>query len=770
MMMHKPRGSIKGLNIIAIAIGAQAILEAATRVRSSFELGCHNHITSTAMASDSAGDVVISIPGCEFTARRRLLAAISPYLCEMMADTGQGERIKVELDGVSTTAFEALRGFITSGTINLNCQNVTDVYRCAFKLKIRSLVTRCLQYLAEAGPVGRQLVSFANAAELSLHEDQQIAFEYLVDHFDSTIRSRQFLELPWEPLATLLKSEQLATANEASVFIAGLAWLNHDYASRRPREDAVLGCVRYGLMNEDTLLKCFDPPMARPAIKNRFVRSRLVEAAFYHYARLRGRPELAEEYKPRPRVFSNATEPPITWNADGKVENFEVGSYTTAIQRHRLETVRRIQDAVQKHRQAMSLAAEAAARARLEEPPAVRTYYEQHKRQVVKAQSVVRCYLARRRYASLHAPIEPPALLGDMDEEEFTVRHPGSLEVPPATWSTFPAQKMPRHAGPIASADTVMVLVTGGIEPSRSYEMATGCTVMLFDPSTCLLTRCSRLPQPRHNHAAVVLNGYLYVMGGFDTRNTHRGLKFATSSCFRMKLESRAWERIADMRYSRCSHAALTNAGKVYVLAGQDEFDTFLCSVEEYNPDTNTWHEFGPPLPCRISAPGAAVTSGSIVVAGGMVQSQRRSDRVFVSSAVHRWEPKSGRWVSGLSTFPSGRASFALVEHRNRLHAIGGLTRASDETSLKVVTDVLVLEGGAWTEATALPKPLHGCQAFSLSDEQLVVFGGASTATSMAPNDEIWSFNGKAWTKIAAMPAAIAGFAAASVPALREQK
>ncbi|XP_064487392.1 kelch-like protein diablo isoform X2 [Ornithodoros turicata] len=675
--------------------------------------------------------VVVSIPSTEFTIDSDVISAASPFLKEMLIEVSAGQRLRLQMEGVTKEAFEAFRSYLQTGSMHLTCRNVTDVYRCGYKLQVRGMVTRCLQYLAEVGPVGRQIVLFANARKHGLRDDQQAALSFLVENFDAAIRSREFLELPWEPLMVLLNSDCLGTANETSVFIAALAWLHQDYGTRKQWEEAVLGCVRFPLLSEDVLLQCLEPPLAHKALENRTVRKRIIEAAFYHYTKLRGRPELGAEFKPRTRTFLGASLPPITWSSDGKIENFETRSYAQSQNYRRKEASQRVCCALL----STTCGVPEAVESKTDQAFALlRRYYEAHVRKVVAAQAAVRSFLARRRYAALHAQVQPPPLLGDPAEQEL-MRRSGARDSPAVIWAAYPSQRLPRHTGPLSDPDCAMVLVSGGIEPARSHEMGTGCAVLHLDPRS----------------------------GGFDSRNTHVGLKFATGSCFRMDLATREWERIADMRYARCNHVALAHAGRIYAVAGQDEYDTFLGSVEEYAPDANTWRELGPPLPCRLSAPGAAVDGGTLVVAGGMVQSQRGNDKVFVSSAVYRWDSKQARWVSSLPPLTIGRGSFALVSHQGHLHAIGGLIRASDGSSLDVVRDVHVLKNDSWVKGLPLPKPLHGCQALSLTGGPIVVIGGLSTATLVAPTDEIWRLDEAIWTNIAKLPSAVAGMAAAAI-------
>ncbi|EEC10373.1 hypothetical protein IscW_ISCW007675 [Ixodes scapularis] len=48
-------------------------------------------------------------------------------------------------------------------------------------------------YLAESGEVGRHVVLYVNAMKVGMRDEEKVAFQFLVEHFDSVIRSREFL-------------------------------------------------------------------------------------------------------------------------------------------------------------------------------------------------------------------------------------------------------------------------------------------------------------------------------------------------------------------------------------------------------------------------------------------------------------------------------------------------------------------------------------------------------------------------------------------------
>lgn len=752
-------------------------------------------------------DVVVCIKGSEFLAHKEILMAASPYLRDILHEIGTEQRIKVELEGVSPSAFEALRSYMYLGSIRITCQNVTDVYRCAYKLRIRALISKCLQYLAESGEVGRHVVLYVNAVKVAMKDEEKVAFQFLVEHFDNVMRCREFLDLTAAELCSILRSDELGTRSELNVYVAALTWLDHDYEKRRSLEEQVLECVRFPLMDDDTLMRCFLPPICPSAAVNANVKLSIVKAIFAHMAVEKKREDLAHEYRARPRTYLAEDGPAIDWDEKGVVKNFEKCSYTRENQALRHDAATCIQDAYRRHRGwplRSTLPKQDSEMGAAETPYAefvptwvdsseslstkVRrdasqdmqidlTPYEAKLEQVTRCQAWARRFLALRQYKRVHARVRPVVELeAVLDEDDpyqhFLVRHPGSRSIPPITWDTYPSRTLPWHEGPLQDPDCAVVLLLGGVEPGKSQELATGCAMLRYHPVKRELTRCGRLPQPRHNHTAAYLDGYVYLVGGFDMRNTHLAIKYATRTCFRMALEETGagqWERVADMNHSRCNHATVAMSHKLYVVAGQDEFDRFLASVEIYDPTQDQWSECPVPLCCKMSALGAAYHAGYLHIAGGVIQSRRRTDKVFLVPSVEHWDSVCQRWLREAAQLPSGRGSLALVSYMDQLFAVGGLTRGED-CLLDVTADVLWYDAkkGVWSPAAPLPQPRHSACVVN-ADDVILLFGGLVNAhqTEASPDVLTYGTHKDLWEQAGQLPCSMTGFAAVVLPRLK---
>ncbi|KAH6923587.1 hypothetical protein HPB50_002409 [Hyalomma asiaticum] len=690
-------------------------------------------------------------PGREFTMGVDVLRASSSYLRDVLYEMPGPANMRLQIDGISEQAFEGLKAYLRNSGPVVTCQNVTDLYTCAYKLRLRPLTNRCLQYLAQAGPVGRQLVVLQHASRFKLPAEQQAAFQFVAENFDDAwyaCRTRQFLELEWNTVKSLLCADILGTSSETKVLLAALAWLEHDYQNRQQFEDSVMACVRFGLLPESVLLSCFEaPPVGRMALSGRPVRMQLMEAAFSHYVRMRGRPDLAVEV--RKRTFSGVGPAGLS-ETDSLGTMSPMSAVSASIG----------SPAVGGPPQAgiTVFAADINYCDTIGWPNDAR--YRDHEDQVARVQALVRGFLARREYAKLHARPKPPALLQEPEESTVTL---AAME---EAWSLpVSLQALPRLPEKGPERPATLLLVCGGLGPQKRLEFS--CAVLGF--SAGHLWRCEKLPQPRHQHAVTCLGDSLYVLGGLDTRNSRRGLRLATSTCFRYRFRTARqgdegpakvseptgqWERLPDMRHARINHAAVALKGRVYAVAGQDEFDVFLSSVEWYEPGASSWCELPWPLPCRLSACGGTTFRGALHVAGGLVQEPRHPDCLYVVSSLLRWDAASGRWQRAGPSLPSGRGSLALVEHDGSLYAIGGLAR-TETGHLRVLNDVIAYneKDGSWRKCPSLPEPLHACHAFSLGGQLLVVSGS-----------RILCLEDQQWTCKANLPAPLAGSAAAIVP------
>lgn len=86
----------------------------------------------------------------------------------------------------------------------------------------------------------------------------------------------------------------------------------------------------------------------------------------------------------------------------------------------------------------------------------------------------------------------------------------------------------------------------------------------------------------RSGHAALVLNGTIYVIGGRDGSN-------ALSSGEKYNATTGVWTPIAPMGTERHLFAAAVLNDFIYIMGGRRDNGNYLSSAEQYNPTIDAW-------------------------------------------------------------------------------------------------------------------------------------------------------------------------------------
>ncbi len=145
------------------------------------------------------------------------------------------------------------------------------------------------------------------------------------------------------------------------------------------------------------------------------------------------------------------------------------------------------------------------------------------------------------------------------------------------------------------------------------------------------------MSQARHLPGAVVMDGKLYVAGGYDPE-AHRHL----SSVEVFDDVTQKWYRVADMREERAALQLVSLRGRLYALGGRRERE-FLSSAEEYDPILDRWRRIRPMGAPRAKFGAVAVEGKRIYAVGGQSGFRPSSPEDNLAS-VEVFEAGSGQW------------------------------------------------------------------------------------------------------------------------------
>merc|ERR1719223_1467734 len=126
-------------------------------------------------------------------------------------------------------------------------------------------------------------------------------------------------------------------------------------------------------------------------------------------------------------------------------------------------------------------------------------------------------------------------------------------------WHGLPQMHRRRAAVSLVVVRDVLFAVGG--HDGRSPVLGMEC----YDPTLGVWSLLPEMGSARVDCAVVALSDSLYAIGGHD-EDEFRGVVHDTVECF--ELGQREWSRLAPLHAKRCSHAACTFGGKVYVLGG----------------------------------------------------------------------------------------------------------------------------------------------------------------------------------------------------------
>jgi len=195
------------------------------------------------------------------------------------------------------------------------------------------------------------------------------------------------------------------------------------------------------------------------------------------------------------------------------------------------------------------------------------------------------------------------------------------------------------------------------------------------------------LPKPLLYNQSVILNGYLYVLGGVD-KYTKGKPNEVYGDVYLAKIKSggkiSSFKNATPLPAARWQFAATTLGSRIYILGGvEGDKDNFKRSDTVYYADQNpdgslsSWQQTES-LPIALSSAAATSYGGSIYLAGGALSDA--SNFSAASSAVYKAEVgKSGSLspFKELTSLPERRMGAMLVSARGGLIILGGFETAN---------------------------------------------------------------------------------------------
>jgi N-acetylneuraminic acid mutarotase len=286
-----------------------------------------------------------------------------------------------------------------------------------------------------------------------------------------------------------------------------------------------------------------------------------------------------------------------------------------------------------------------------------------------------------------------------------------------------------------ANVPVALAEVAGGVIGNKLYLVGQGNAATLsydLNAGTWSSTAAHPArPHPGNHHAAEVVNGKLYVIGGFGSSSNGKVQIYDPVA--------NTWTPGAAMPFAAGSSASAVIDGQIYVAGGIVSTAT-TNRVARYNPAANTWTELAP-MPQGRNHAASATDGRRLYVFGGRGPGSGDSNVVANGfNTVQIYDPSANAWQSSANAgstirpLPQARGGMGkAVFYRGEFYILGGETASGAGATANGVyhrVDVYNPATNAWRLETPMPTARHGIYPVLHDNRVLVAAGGVVAGAS----------------------------------------
>ena len=278
------------------------------------------------------------------------------------------------------------------------------------------------------------------------------------------------------------------------------------------------------------------------------------------------------------------------------------------------------------------------------------------------------------------------------------------------TWET--RAPMPQSRQELAtSVLNGKVYVMGGFDVGGNST----ATVQVYDPATDTWALAHSLPHAVNHNSAAVVGGKLYSFGA------------GAGETFVYSPTNNSWTAVASSNYAHSFTAAVGVINdKIYVAGGAGT--PSQRELEVYDPVANTWTVKAPMSVPRNHTAGGVI-DGKFYVVGGRFQASS-------TNALEVYNPQTNTW-STLAPMPTVRSGIAAAVVNNDLWVFGG----EDPWDMVVFGAVEVYDpvSNSWRQLPDMPLPRHGWWASVIGSQIYIPGGGQGAGVAPTNTNQIFT-------------------------------
>ena len=245
--------------------------------------------------------------------------------------------------------------------------------------------------------------------------------------------------------------------------------------------------------------------------------------------------------------------------------------------------------------------------------------------------------------------------MGGVDDNREMLAQAEVYDPKADSWQPLPSMPTARRfLAAVAVAGKIYAI--GGCNDDEEHVDA----VEAYDPVSGAWARVASLPVARRLHRATSVAGKIYVLGGEVVDPDTDADEDGTSATGRVDVYDPAtdsWQQMAAMPTAKYAHTAAILDGKIYVTGGYDSDGQGKNGCDAYDPVTNTWTTIA-----SLSEPrghhASAVVNGKLCVFGGWLSHPHHRQ----TNLVEVYSPASNSWARvGVADLPCAIDEAAAV-------------------------------------------------------------------------------------------------------------
>ncbi|XP_038635478.1 kelch-like protein 10 [Scyliorhinus canicula] len=213
---------------------------------------------------------------------------------------------------------------------------------------------------------------------------------------------------------------------------------------------------------------------------------------------------------------------------------------------------------------------------------------------------------------------------------------------------------------------------------------------------------------PRAYHGAAYLNGFVYIIGGFDSVDYFNSVK-------RFDPVKKTWQQVAPMHSRRCYVSVTVLDSFIYAMGGFDGY-VRLNTAERYEPETNQWTLIAPMHEQRSDA-SATTLHGKVYICGGF----NGNECLFTAEF---YTPETNQWTT-IAPMRSRRSGVGVIAYGECVYAVGGFDGANRLRSAEAYSPLT----NTWRTLPTMFNPRSNF-GIEVVDDLLFVVGGFNGFTT----------------------------------------